>query len=635
MDRAVHSYVWAPQRPRIFFMHIPKTAGMTLRGFLGNQYPVAQILPATDWISLLSFEGGELDRYRLFQGHFSCGIFDLLPPDVRPIVFLREPISRTISHLKHLRRDPDFHPAHQLAAGRSLDELVRDDRVMSLCCNIQTAQLSNDIPAETILTGLRRDWDESRVPDADPYVLDPDLAKARRALARFHFVGFVESLQQDLLQMSIAFGLHPLAMVQRSNNDPEGQTEISELDPETVAILRERNALDIALYQAARRRPRFARSAAGATLVARGLYAPISRPTEFPMSGPMPGANWYECEEKGGGQQRWTGPMNETTRDLPLAPGYRFEFFLSIAIPEIDDLGVHAGPFALPVRCQWSEGSSHHISFWVPAEAVHEGDLTSLYFRTKRVSRGSGADVRTLSFLVRELRILRVERAQRLASGPAQTGGDEDAEIGDAVIDDQTPESVIAPEADHPSFEALQPGHLLSDADLEQLHAQDARRDRQIELHREAAEEAARKLEELRRYLGEVLASIRAPVLGYAQQVGSSSGMFHDGWVTRDLSLRLRTERAITGVAIRGFIPNSFPDLSRTFDIEIDNESFSFWLHDKGTFNFLCPVGIAAGTIFDLTMRCDSEFNASAAGTGGDQRNLSYRLNAIELSHEE
>ena len=33
-------------------MHLPKTAGMALRLFLGNQYPVSQILPADGWPEL-------------------------------------------------------------------------------------------------------------------------------------------------------------------------------------------------------------------------------------------------------------------------------------------------------------------------------------------------------------------------------------------------------------------------------------------------------------------------------------------------------------------------------------------------------------------------------------------------------
>jgi hypothetical protein len=390
-------------------MHIPKTAGMTLRVFLGNQYPVSQIMPANDWLEFLEIDIAKIEKYHLFQGHFSCGIFDLLPADIRPIVFLREPVARTISHLRHLSRDPNFHPAHQLAAGRSLDDLVRDDRIMELCCNIQTAQLSNDIPGETILHGLRSEQASGLIPDPDTYVLPADLANAERTLERFHFVGFVETLQDDIQQLSLALGLHPPVMLPRSNNDPEGGIDVGQLAPDTLAILRERNALDIALYEAARRRSRFTRSAVGAALVDRGTYAPIAQPTSFPMSGPIPGANWHESEVEDGRAYRWTGPLNETMLDLPLAPGFRFEVSLRVMIASLDDLSVETGGIELPLECSSSEEETHNVSFWVPAAAVQAGGLTSLCFRTKEVFRGSDTDVRMLSFLVAALSISRVE----------------------------------------------------------------------------------------------------------------------------------------------------------------------------------------------------------------------------------
>jgi hypothetical protein len=141
--------VWSPPRPRLFFMHLPKTAGMALRLFLGNQYPVDRIMPANEWRELLSVDLWDLQKYSLFQGHFSCGLMDLLPADAIPIVFLREPVARTISHLKHMRRDPSFSPlGYKLAAGRSLDELVHDEFIMKLCCGFEAkAVLSNSVSA--------------------------------------------------------------------------------------------------------------------------------------------------------------------------------------------------------------------------------------------------------------------------------------------------------------------------------------------------------------------------------------------------------------------------------------------------------------------------------------------------------
>src|SRR5712691_12674042 len=101
--------------------------------------------------------------------------------------------------------------------------------------------------------------------------------------------------------MSMAFGLHPPVMLPKSNHDPEGEHDISRLERGTLAILRERNELDIALYETARSRQRFTRSSVAAALLDRGTYAPISRPTEFPMSGPIPGVNWHQCEREDGG----------------------------------------------------------------------------------------------------------------------------------------------------------------------------------------------------------------------------------------------------------------------------------------------------------------------------------------------
>ncbi len=412
---------WAPPRPPIFFLHLPKTAGMTVRLFLENQYPVDRMLPASDWRELVSADLARINDYRLFQGHFTPGLLDLLPAEIMSVVFLREPVARTISHLKHLRRDPNFHPAHHLAAGRSLDDLVRDDRIMALCCNVQSALLSNFIPGETILAGLRRDEQEGRAPDADVFAVPPDLATAQATLGRFRFVGFVEDLQQDILRLALECGLHPPRPLPKRNFDPEGAADLNRIDPETLAILRHRNAIDIALYEAARlefaARPPVTPAEVGAALLARGIYAPITQPVEFPMSGPMPGSNWYSCEAAATGGHRWTGPLRETTLELPLARGYDYELSAFVLIAALDDLAVRVGRARLPISCTASEGNMHRIAFHIPAELVRARGLTSLLFQTRHVFQASEADLRPLSFLVRELAISRAEASDAVAAG--------------------------------------------------------------------------------------------------------------------------------------------------------------------------------------------------------------------------
>ncbi|HEX3952766.1 MAG TPA: 2OG-Fe(II) oxygenase [Stellaceae bacterium] len=177
------------------------------------------------------------------------------------------------------------------------------------------------------------------------------------------------------------------------------------------------------------------------------------------------------------------------------------------------------------------------------------------------------------------------------------------------------------------------PGRVLSAGDVDELCKGYARRDRQIEMYQNMEERLGRDLEQLQHYLNEVLDAIRAPIVGYALQVGTSSGLFHDGWVTRNVKLQLRAERVIAGFTIKGFIPDHFPALNRTLEVEIDGQKFVFALPNGG-FAFGCPKPIDAGSLFDLALRCDADFNASEAGAGGDRRSLAYHLDAIELSHD-
>jgi hypothetical protein len=360
----------------------------------------------------------------LFQSHFSCGLLDLLPADVTPITFLREPVARTISHLKHLRRDPSFSPmAYELAAGRSLEELVRDDRIIRLCCDVQASLLCNYIPGETILAGLRGDERAGRTPNPDAFAAPADLAKAQESLERFGFVGLVEDFQEDILRLSMELRLHPPHPLPRRNFDPEGATDPTALDPETLAIIRQRNAIDIALYEAVKRRastrPPVTQSDIGWNLLAYGIYQPIAEPVEFEMEGPIPGSNWYACEEAATGRYRWTGPLAETTLELPLAPAFDFEISMHVLLEKLGDLTVHIGDAELPVRADASQGRMHWIAFWVPAALVEPNGLTTLRFQTREVFQAPGTDIRLLSFLVRALSLSRVEPAGAAPPGRA------------------------------------------------------------------------------------------------------------------------------------------------------------------------------------------------------------------------
>jgi hypothetical protein len=135
----------------------------------------------------------------------------------------------------------------------------------------------------------------------------------------------------------------------------------------------------------------------GWNLLAYGIYQPLDEPVEFAMTGSLPGSNWYPCEEAASGGHRWTGPLTETTLELPLAPKLDFEISMHVLIAELSDLTVHVGDTQLPIRAGSSEGRMHRIVFWVPAHLVESNDLTTLRFQTREVFQPSATDIRLLS----------------------------------------------------------------------------------------------------------------------------------------------------------------------------------------------------------------------------------------------
>jgi hypothetical protein len=166
-------------------------------------------------------------------------------------------------------------------------------------------------------------------------------------------------------------------------------------------------------------RPPVTQSDIGWNLLAYGIYQPIADPVEFAMDGPIPGSNWYAWEEAAGGGHRWTGPLSETTLELPLAPAFDFEISMHVLIEKLGDLTVHIGDAELPVRTDSSQGRMHRIAFWVPAALIELNGLTTLRFRTREVFQASASDLRLLSFLVRALSVSRVEPAGMAPPLPA------------------------------------------------------------------------------------------------------------------------------------------------------------------------------------------------------------------------
>jgi len=388
---------WKPARKRCFFMHIPKTAGMTIRAALKSQYPLNETLPAETWEELTPYKDA-LAQYRLFAGHFRHFFRSVLPPDTYSFTFLRDPARRTLSHLNHLIADPGFGDVHYLARGRDIRSLIEDSQVISRCSNTQVAYLSKPrVPLTEAL--LRR-----HLPAENDFVGESDLESALENLSTLSFVGFYESLQTDFARTCDELGLHPPSVlpVRNSARERSQSTDVSE---EILGMLRNVNRLDYLLMEKARQTYQVAkatelpREARCLALLKRGVYQVINEPVEFRMTDPLPAIGVWQQEVTNGAAFRWTGPDPNLIFELPLNAELTYRFELAIACPN------PVGPLTAFVNgrqtcIELKTLNSRVATIEIPLTPKPDAAITRVELRCARTLRPEPKDVRKLGFVI-------------------------------------------------------------------------------------------------------------------------------------------------------------------------------------------------------------------------------------------
>ncbi|MGZ3933156.1 MAG: sulfotransferase family 2 domain-containing protein, partial [Bacteroidia bacterium] len=135
----------------LIFLHIPKTAGVTIHFIIKRQYFLKKIfsiftISQTKNFTALSDE--EKLKYKVVKGHMYFGVHEHMPVKSTYFTFLREPYARTLSGYHFVRR-AKTHPNHKevMDNNYSLKEFLERKLVKNFD-NMQVRFLAgaNDLP---------------------------------------------------------------------------------------------------------------------------------------------------------------------------------------------------------------------------------------------------------------------------------------------------------------------------------------------------------------------------------------------------------------------------------------------------------------------------------------------------------
>jgi len=221
-------------REPLFFLHIPKTAGSSFRRMLEKVTPQSITYPnrkeLRDKVALYydyrivgDIERERLEKTMLFLGHYPYKVLELMPSNVKTIVFFREPIERAISDLFFLRKEKQLE-------NQSLESFF--DKEINHFDNLHVRFLS-DTPT----------------PLGNIVINDDLLQQAKNNLDKCFCLGLLEEFKRSINLMNTALNIDLGQVVRTNVNKTKKKRLISdELMEKIIAY----NQFDKQLYEYAK-----------------------------------------------------------------------------------------------------------------------------------------------------------------------------------------------------------------------------------------------------------------------------------------------------------------------------------------------------------------------------------------------
>lgn len=231
----------------LLFLHIQKTAGMTLQELLRGHCGPGLIRRVWRRLAGTSGQGCKLDEAlrrlkpsdRLFMGHFCHGVHRVLDRPFTYLTFFRDPVARLVSLYHYSANTPAAH-YHSAAAGKSISEFL-----------LQTPVLELDNGMTRFIAGDDQDFFINRTPygKCDEQLLERAIENLER---HFSFVGLQERFDESVLLLGKV--LHWPDAFYLTLNRGKARSASSPANQEMLNEVRARNALDYRLYAYAEQR---------------------------------------------------------------------------------------------------------------------------------------------------------------------------------------------------------------------------------------------------------------------------------------------------------------------------------------------------------------------------------------------
>lgn len=254
--------------PRLCFMHLQKTAGISLGRLLTYAYPARDRLPTIySFEHLANWTVEEIQQRKLFIGHFGVLMYELLPQPTVGVTVLRDPVERTLSHMKYFQTGLRS-TSVQSELAEKVEPLLRgdwhgylDSPIAAGLDNFMTRQLGVHFDIQTYLTGdenfsgavLSAAVLKARL-EAN---LDVAFTNATQLLSKLGVVGVTERFDETMFLVCDLLSIVPPSSLQlnraasRKSNGDHSNHHTIQFPPDVVERVTAMTAYDRKLYQQA------------------------------------------------------------------------------------------------------------------------------------------------------------------------------------------------------------------------------------------------------------------------------------------------------------------------------------------------------------------------------------------------